>query len=178
MADPTTEAPAWLSWLLGTGGAAAMAYQGYLFVSSKLKASTEEARAERKAARAEAVENDIIASLEKQVERMQAQIDRLTKHVAEQDEKIEELNKLLGDAMNARVQAMLEATKVSEHNAQIEARLAVVGAERNSLCAAHAELANWLVGLDLPEGARLSPIYRKAVIWLEHHLARLSDQAA
>lgn len=178
MADPTTEAPAWLSWLLGTGGAAAMAYQGYLFVSTKLKASTEEARAERKAARAEAIENDIIKALEKQVERMQGQIDRLTKHVAEQDDKIDDLNKLLGEAMDARVQVMVEATKFREHNASLEAKIVMQQAENGRITQAYAELAVFVTGLDLSPLDRAAEPYTAAVSWLARNRARLSDQAA
>lgn len=182
MPDPTTEAPTWLAWVFGTGGAAAMAHSVYGFVSAKLKAGTEEARAERKAAVKEAAENDIIKTLREQLaeERRQRSEDvaLLKTQIAECRKEISELREQLDDALEARVQAMLEATKVREHNAQIEARLVEVGRENATLLVAHARLASWVIGLELPEGARLSPIYGEAKSWLAHNRTRLSDQAA
>ncbi|PWC54671.1 hypothetical protein TSA6c_00040 [Azospirillum sp. TSA6c] len=161
-----------------------MAYGAYAFVSAKLKAKTEEARAERKAARAEAVENDIISSLEKQVERMQGQIDRLIKHVAEQDDKIEELNKLLGEAMDARVQVMVEATKYREHNAALEAKVNMQQvtiesqqAKITTLTQAYKGLSEWVGLLDLSESDRSAAPYREAAGWLAENRGRLVGAA-
>lgn len=181
MPDPTVDS-SWITTILGgaaTGGGVIGAWKA---IEAWFGARKAEARTERKEARAEAAEIDIITTLRKQLEAERQQrsddVALLRQEIAECRKEIGELRGQLDDAFDARVRAMQEATQVREHNAQLETRLAVVGAERNSLCAAHAELANWLMGLDLPEGARLSPIYRKAVIWLEHHRARLSDQAA
>lgn len=178
MADPTAEAPAWLAWVFGTTGAAATLYQGYQFLSAKLKASTEEARAERKAARAEAAETDIIKRLEGQISRMQVEIDRLTKRVAEQDAKLEEFADRLAEAIDDRMRAIEEASRIRGDHVQLETRLTQEIAEHSALTRAHADLATWVMGIDLPESARLSPIYGKAKVWLEHNRARLSEQAA
>ncbi|PWC69115.1 hypothetical protein TSH7_01335 [Azospirillum sp. TSH7] len=181
MADPTADAPSWLTWVFGGGAGVVALYNAWQFVGAKLKAGTAEARAERQAAVKEAAENDIIKTLREQLaeERRQRSEDvaQLKAQIAECRKEIGELREQLDDALEARVQAMLEATRVREQNAQIETRLAEVGRENTALVLAHGELAGWVIGLDLPEGARLSPIYGKAKIWLEHNRARLSDAA-
>lgn len=181
MADPTADAPSWLTWALGGGGAATMAWGGWQWIMARMQASKAEARTERKAAIAEAAENDIIATLRKQLEAERQQrsddVALLRKEIAECRKEISDLRGQLDEAFDARVEAMREATKALEQNTLLETRLSVVGAERNSLCASHAELINWLAGLDLPDGTRLSPIYRKAMIWLEHNRSILSGAA-
>ncbi|WP_395454758.1 hypothetical protein ACHMW5_13660 [Azospirillum melinis] len=184
MPDPAGDS-SWLATLVGgslMGGGAIVA--GWQWLMARMKASTEEARAERKAARAEAVENDIIASLEKQVERMQGQIDRLIKHVAEQDDKIEELNKLLGEAMDARVQVMVEATKYREHNAALEAKIniqqATIEAQQSkitTLTQAYNGLSEFVGRLDLSESERSAAPYREAAGWLGQNRDRLAGAA-
>lgn len=177
MPDPTAEAPTWLAWVFGTGGAAAMVHSAWGYVSAKLKAGTEEARAERKAARAEAAETDSIKHLVDQIARMQVEIDRLTKRVADQDAKIEELTDRLTEAIDDRLKAIEEASRVRGDHVQMESRLAQEIAEHTALTRAHADLIVFVMGLPLTEADKASPVYIKAMAWKQQNRARLSDAA-
>ncbi|MFP5513330.1 MAG: hypothetical protein ACLGJC_09640 [Alphaproteobacteria bacterium] len=146
------------------------------------------ARDDRRTAQADKAESDTIKRLEGHIARMEqaqaaaeerhnAEIARLYKRIAEQDAKIEELTDRLGEALDDRVKAIEEASRIRGDHVQMETRLTQEIAEHSALRRAHADLAAWIVNLDLPEGSRLSPIYAKAKVWLEHNRARLSDAA-
>lgn len=189
MPDPTSEAPAWLVWLLGAGASGTSAYGMWQFVNARLQASKAEARAERKAATAEAAENDIIRTLREALaeERRQRSEDvaLLRAQMAECQKEIAELRSEIDKAYDARFQAMREAANFKEQNAALQAKLDAQAhtittqqADASALTATYAELSEFVCGLELPAEQRAAAAYVKASAWLLNGRSKLVKEPA
>ncbi|WP_376960126.1 hypothetical protein ABNQ39_20660 [Azospirillum sp. A26] len=142
------------------------------------------ARDDRRTEQADKVESAAIKQLEAHLARMEkaqeaaearhkAEIEGLYKRIAEQDAKIEELTDRLTDAIDDRLKAIEEASRLRGDHVQLETRLMQEIGEHTSLARSHADFVQWVRSLSLPDDQRCSPIYLRAMNWYEHYRTRL-----